>query len=133
MPHSPNKPYIVILSVGVDKKVTKYINFATSAEANAHIVKFQGQYPKAFVHENPGNWCSNHTYVDMDAKTFNFIVQEDLDASAMESWENQIAYTDGLMPRVVEDVLDGMADKSGVPQITLDRLQAKKNLRATKP
>jgi len=26
-----------------------------------------------------------------------------------------------------------MADKSGVPQITLDKLQAKKDLRATKP
>ena len=133
MPHSPNEPYMAILSVGADEKVTKYMNFATRAEADAHIVKFQGQYPKAFVHENPGNWCSNHTYVDMDAKTFNFNVQEDLDASAMESWENQIAETDGLMPRVVEDILDGMANKLSVPQITLDRLQAKKDLRATKP
>ena len=132
MPHSPNEPYLVILSVDTDKKVTKYMNFATREEADNHVVKFQGQYPKTFVHENPGNWCQKHTYVDMDAKTFNFIVQEDLDASAMESWEYQMANTDGLMPRYIEDILDGI-DKSGVAQITLDRLQAKKDLRASKP
>ena len=132
MPHSTNDPYMVILSVDTDKKVTKYMNFATREEADNHVVKFQGQYPKAFVHENPSNWCQKHTYVDMDAKTFNFIVQEDLDASAMESWENQMANTDGLMPRYTEDILDGI-DKSGVAQITLDRLQAKKDLRASKP
>lgn len=132
MPHSPNEPYLVILSVDTDKKVTKYMNFATREEADTHVVNFQGQYPKAFVHENPGSWRSNHTYVDMDAKTFNFIVQDDLDASAMESWEYQMANTDGLMPRYIEDILDGI-DKSGVAQITLDRLQAKKDLRASKP
>ena len=132
MPHSPNEPYMVILSVDTDKKITKYMNFATREEADTHVVNFQGQYPKAFVHENPGSWRSNHTYVDMDAKTFNFIVQDDLDASAMESWEYQMANTDGLMPRYIEDILDGI-DKSGVAQITLDRLQAKKDLRASKP
>ena len=41
--------------------------------------------------------------------------------------------TDFAMPRFAEDILDGMADKSGVAQISLDRLQAKKELRATKP
>ena len=41
--------------------------------------------------------------------------------------------SDGTLPRFAEDILDGMPDKSGVAQITLDRLQAKKDLRATKP
>ena len=50
-----------------------------------------------------------------------------------QHWHNEISILDKDMPRSLEDMLDGMADKSGVAQITLDRLQAKKDLRATKP
>jgi hypothetical protein len=50
------------------------------------------------------------------------------------SWEEKMARSDNdMMSRTMEDMLDGMADKSGVAKITLDRLQAKKDLRATKP
>jgi hypothetical protein len=52
--------------------------------------------------------------------------------SATELWENSMHYSDLTLPRYAEDILDGM-DKSGVAQISLDRLQAKKDLRATKP
>jgi hypothetical protein len=72
-----------------------------------------------------------------------FTAQEELDwdaedlanaqAKPMEQWKEALQGTDDGMPRYAEDILDGMADKSGVPQITLDRLQAKKDLRATKP
>ena len=54
-------------------------------------------------------------------------------ARPMEDWKNSIQKTDFYMPRYAEDILDGMADKSSVPQICLDRLQAKKDLRAIKP
>jgi len=54
-------------------------------------------------------------------------------AKPMEDWKEAMQGTDSGMPRYAEDILDGMADKSGVAQITLDRLQAKKDLRATKP
>tara|TARA_R100001244_G_scaffold115853_1_gene85963 strand:- start:82 stop:336 length:255 start_codon:yes stop_codon:yes gene_type:complete len=50
----------------------------------------------------------------------------------MEKWKEAIQATDSSMPRYAEDILDGM-DKSGVAQILLDRLQSKKELRATKP
>ena len=50
-----------------------------------------------------------------------------------QHWHNEISELDKDMPRSLEDMLDGMPDKSGVAQITLDRLQAKKDLRATKP
>ena len=50
-----------------------------------------------------------------------------------QHWYNEISKLDKDMPRGLEDMLDGMPDKSGVAQITLDRLQAKKDLRATKP
>jgi hypothetical protein len=55
--------------------------------------------------------------------------------TALEIWEEAMETADrehGL-PRYAEDILDGMPDKSGVAQITLGRLQSKKNLRATKP
>ena len=50
-----------------------------------------------------------------------------------QHWHNDISKLDKDMPRSLEDMLDGMPDKSGVAQITLDRLQSKKDLRATKP
>ena len=48
-------------------------------------------------------------------------------------WERDIKSLDKFMPRWGEDILDTMSNKSSVPQITLDKLQAKKDLRATKP
>jgi hypothetical protein len=53
--------------------------------------------------------------------------------TALENWVEDMARSDAILPRWGEDILDGMANKLSVPQITLDRLQAKKDLRATKP
>ena len=54
-------------------------------------------------------------------------------AKPMNKWLDDMGMSDGTLPRYVEDILDTMSNKSSVPQITLDRLQAKKDLRATKP
>ena len=54
-------------------------------------------------------------------------------AKPMNNWKEAMGMSDGTLPRFAEDILDGMPDKSGVAQITLDNLQAKKDLRATKP
>ena len=51
----------------------------------------------------------------------------------MNDWKESMGMSDGTLPRYVEAILDSIADKSGVAQITLDKLQAKKDLRATKP
>jgi hypothetical protein len=49
-------------------------------------------------------------------------------------WTEKMSRSDTtLLSRTMEDMLDGMPDKSNVAQITLDKLQAKKDLRATKP
>jgi hypothetical protein len=73
------------------------------------------------------------------------MIQEWIDAGGVVSpwanpitplmkWHDDMAKADKtMMPRYAEDILDGMADKSGVNQISLDRLQTKKDLRATKP
>ena len=54
--------------------------------------------------------------------------------TAMETWVEDMARSDTeLLPRSMEDMLDGMPNKLSVAKITLDRLQAKKDLRATKP
>ena len=72
-----------------------------------------------------------------------FTAQEEIDRDAeelawtnakpMNDWKEALSALDSGMPRFAEDILDGMANKLSVPQITLDRLQAKKDLRATKP
>lgn len=54
------------------------------------------------------------------------------DSKAMFIWKKAMMRSDKNMPRYAEDILDGM-DKSSVPQASLDRLQSKKELRATKP
>jgi hypothetical protein len=52
----------------------------------------------------------------------------------LENWVEDMARSDTeLLPRYAEDILDGMPNKLSVAKITLDRLQAKKDLRATKP
>jgi hypothetical protein len=49
-----------------------------------------------------------------------------------QHWHNEISESDKDMPRSLEDVLD-MTGTDGLAQATLDRYNAKKTLRATKP
>jgi len=54
--------------------------------------------------------------------------------TALENWIEDMARSDTeLLSRTMEDMLEGMPDKSGVAQITLDRLQSKKDLRGERP
>ena len=89
----------------------------------------------------PGNLFINadaignrhHTLVKEDTSN-GAVVQSWVDsATPYQRWHNDISKLDKDMPRSLEDMLDGMADKSGVAQITLDRLQAKKDKRSEKP
>ena len=82
-------------------------------------------------------------YKNIDGVKIPYTAQEEIDRDVEEAeaeaqrpmmvWKRKMQKTDNGMSRVNEDILDGMADKSGVAQITLDKLQAKKDLRATKP
>ena len=72
--------------------------------------------------------CTAQEETDIASTTADFIAE-----TPMREWKESMQETDKGMSRVNEDILDGMPDKSGVPQITLDKLQAKKDLRATKP
>ena len=57
------------------------------------------------------------------------------DGTPLRVWENGMAETDKDMPRYIEDVYDGLdeAAQGRVPQITQDRITAKKTLRGEKP
>ena len=57
---------------------------------------------------------------------------EEIKQNNWNDWRSSMVNTDIAMPRVVEDILDGM-DKSGVAQFTLDILQDKKDKRSEKP
>ena len=84
----------------------------------------------------PRHHMINGVKVDFTAEEETARDAEELEwanAKPMEDWKADMQRTDSGMPRYAEDILDGMADKSGVAQITLDRLQEKKDLRATKP
>ena len=84
-----------------------------------------------------------HRFHNIDGNRVQFTTEEETardaeelawaNAKPMNDWKSSMQETDAGMSRVNEDILDGMADKSGVAQITLDKLQAKKDLRATKP
>ena len=73
-------------------------------------------------------------YTQAEEDEQNTIDAQVLADAPMTAWKRAMRKSDTeLLSRTMEDMLDGMADKSGVAQITLDRLQAKKDLRATKP
>jgi hypothetical protein len=97
------------------------------------------------VMQEDGNFIVNGctTVPDRMENRHRVMIQEWLDAgntpdpyvgpTALENWVESMHISDStLLPRWGEDILDGM-DKSSVPQSTLDRLQAKKDLRGTKP
>ena len=90
--------------------------------------------------QEDGNFIVNGrmTVPDRMENRHRVMIQEWIDAgntpdpyvgpTAMENWIESMHISDStLLPRTMEDILDGMADKSGVAQITLDKLKAKKD------
>jgi hypothetical protein len=88
----------------------------------------QGMVTKAgVITKFPGGIPSQ---ADQDTWTAEYLVEF---PEGFDEWEEAMQRTDESMPRYAEDILDGMPNKLSVAKITLDRLQAKKDLRATKP
>ena len=125
--------YLVIVDTTSDNKIAKMQNYENRAEADAHVARVLPNYPDAFVIDNPSPYVMDYTTVDVAAKTITYDSAKYDSDKTMTDWKASMQGTDGGMPRVVEDILDTMSNKSSVPQITLDKLQAKKDLRATKP
>jgi len=60
--------YIAIVDYDQDNRVTKYQDYKTQAEADAHVARVLGRYPKAFTAPDPGGGFSAWL-VDPAAKT----------------------------------------------------------------
>ena len=92
-----------------------------TASMLSKVKKWEGEYDQ---HISSGNY-KNRAVREKE-------IEDALVPTVLQLWEDSMKQTDRKMPRYAEDILDGM-DKSGIAQILLDRLQAKKDLRATKP
>jgi len=57
------------------------------------------------------------------------------DGTPLRVWENSMAATDTDIPRQLEDIYDALQEdaQARVPQITRDKITAKKTLRGQKP
>lgn len=51
--------YLAIMKVSGSNRIEKYAEFATQAEANAHITSFTGSYPNAYVVLHPSGPVGN--------------------------------------------------------------------------
>ena len=60
--------FVAIMAATPENRVAKYMDFVTEPEAVAHIARFTGPYPDAFVVSEPAGPIS-HWLVDMVAKT----------------------------------------------------------------
>jgi hypothetical protein len=78
------------------------------------------------ITEFPGGIPSQ---VDQDKWTAEYLVEF---PEGFDEWKKSMQGTDAGMPRSLEDVLD-IIPTEGLAQATLDRYNAKKTLRATKP
>ena len=125
--------YLVIVDTTSDNKIAKMQNYENRSEADAHVARVIGDYSNAFEIDNPPDYDVDYTTVDIAAKTITYDSAAYDSDKVMNNWKESMRRTDNGMPRYVEDILDTMSNKSSVPQITLDKLQAKKDLRATKP
>jgi hypothetical protein len=71
--------------------------------------------------------CTAQEETDIASTTADFIAE-----TPMREWKESMQETDKGMPRSLEDTLD-MTGTTGLVLITLDKYNAKKTLRATKP
>lgn len=60
--------FLAIMKATPEGRVAQYMDFATKAEADAHVESFSERFPDAFVVSDPGAPLS-HLLVDMAAKT----------------------------------------------------------------
>ena len=65
--------FVSIMSVTLEGRVAKFQQFPTRPEAEAHVARFSGRFPNAFVVAEPaGPW--SHWLIDMGAKTISIDV-----------------------------------------------------------
>ena len=64
--------YLVVVDTTSDNKIAKYKEYPTRELANSHVERVSGNYPDAFVVDNPAPYILSHTTVDVVAKTITY-------------------------------------------------------------
>ncbi len=75
--------FLAIMDATPEFRVAKYQGFSTEPEADAHVFKFLGQYPKAFVTPEPSEPFT-HWSIDMDAQTIGIDIPPPPDLDAID-------------------------------------------------
>jgi hypothetical protein len=127
--------YLVVADWNGDNQITAENRAPDEAAAVAlRGIMISEGFTNAFhVPLPPGG--SKYWVVDPVAKTVTHDPVAEAAAGAMSDWSVGMRATDPAMPRSTEDIYDALdEDAQGrVPQITRDRITAKKTLRGEKP
>jgi hypothetical protein len=129
--------YLVVASWNGDNQITAENRAPDEAAAVVmRDIMISEGYTNAFLTPMPaggsGYWTvdpiSNPKTVTYDP------VAENTDV-VMDDWQARMSATDPAMPRSTEDIYDALQEdaQARVPQITRDRITAKKTLRGEKP
>jgi len=125
--------YLVVVDTTPDKKISKFQEYPTRGEADAHIGRIAGKYPNAFVVDNYTQNSFEHTTVDMIAKTIAYdSAAFEIDKTMME-WLASMAKTDSGMPRYLEDHIKDDHDGIAGNEFLQAKFDGKKLLRSEKP
>jgi hypothetical protein len=101
--------YLVVVDTTPENRIAKHQEYATRAEADAHVVRFASKYPNAFVVDNPPRYVLAYTTVDVVAKTITYDSSSYSTDKAMNDWKTSIQGTDSGMPRYMEDLITSNA------------------------
>jgi hypothetical protein len=64
--------YLVVVDTTPDNKIAKHQEYPTREEADAHVARVSGNYPNAFVVDNPAPYALDYTTVDVAAQTITY-------------------------------------------------------------
>ena len=64
--------YLVVVDTTPDNKIAKFQEYSTRELANSHVERVSGNYPNAFVVDNPSPYVMDYTTVDVAAKTITY-------------------------------------------------------------
>ena len=124
--------YLVVLKHSPSGSIEKYQDFDTRFEADAHVEKFVGQFPDAFIIDSPPSYASGYETVDPVAKTIVYASTQHTADTDMKQLELDMQETDSSCPRWFEDYVTENP-VTLAPGRAKDSYDAKVALRAGRP
>jgi hypothetical protein len=124
--------YLVVVDTTPENRIAKHQEYATRAEADAHVARVLPNFPNAFIVDNPSAYVMDYTTVDVVAKTITYDSSSYSTDKAMNDWKTSIQGTDSGMPRYMEDLITDNPDFN-IHEKMKTRYDEKVALRATQP